>query len=232
MTNCKRLQKCIYKEGNTIQVKKTCYDQVEGGKSKQVTIPVGSVKEGVEILNKLAEEKYDYGYAMVIREKQFKKHNRNQRAKNKLRYIIKQGKNWVIQKQMGKKRLIWKCTSKKEAMKLRDELESKNWIQDGAVVSDVKQYSSTKGYQRFEEVQDLPRLHIGRTTSNSNNSKATVSNTTPVSLNVGNLLKDEYLLMETTAHEYNISIEEMLRLTTMIGLQQLKRLNFIPELEE
>jgi hypothetical protein len=116
-------------------------------------------------------------------------------------------------------------------MKLRDELESKNWLQDGAVVSDVKQYPSKKGYQRFEEVQDLPRLHIGRSTSNNNKTEATVTNAT-ATFNSGTLFENEYLLMKNKATEYGISVEDMLRLTAMIGLQQINRLNFIPGWEE
>lgn len=224
----KKLQKCIYKEGSRIVVKTMCSDDTH---KKQICFPVNSLNEGVKLLGMIREHNNDYSYGMELRKQQRVKHGLPEysRMENDDRYIHKKNNMYYIEKVNGNSKLVWKCDTRDEARSLRDLLEKHDWndIRGNASAYDVKKYNHKKNYARFEEVENFPRLHIPKK-EQIPETKATTTTTETKTPQIDPVRQ----ILETKAEEYNISVKQMKDLSLMIGLQQLERLNFIPEWED
>lgn len=227
----KKLQKCIYQEGKRITVKTVCRDETH---REQICIPVTTVKEGVEILSKIREKDNDYSYGVKLKKEQRVKlgYPVIEKGRGDNRNLKHQNKYWYIVKEINGKRYSWKCETKEEAIKLRNKLEKNEWNISADTVTDAKHNSKRNTYKRFEEVKDFPRIHISRNDNVLPEQTATRQMQKPVNNLTSNSQHTVFDILENKASEYNISLDEMKNLTMMIGLQQIQRLNFIPEWED
>ena len=227
----KKLQKNIYQEGKRIVIKTVCRDETH---REQMCIPVETVKEGVELLTQIREHKNDYEFGLKLKREQRLKMGfpAVEKGRGDDRNLIKQNNKWLIVKEINGKRYSWKCTTKEEAIKLRNKLEKSDWNMSADRVNEAKHNSKRNTYKRFDEVKEFPRLHIPRKEKVLPETTATRQMQEKVRQTTSKVINPTDYLLQNKASEYNISLDEMKNLTMMIGLQQIERLNFIPEWEE
>lgn len=217
----KTLQKNIYQHGTRIYVKKTVYSSDKEVK-KVMVFPCKDFDHAVQVLEDLVSHDCSMTYAIEL-EKKCRVECGLPELKNGKRdesNIYLMNKKYYVVKEIDKKRLSWKCESHEEARLLRDKLRENNWSLPADTTHPASERNNKQKYSRFEEVKELPRIHIPK--------KPTETVEKPKE--VVEKPKDNLIL--DIANRYNMSYEDMSQLCIMIGLQQLNKLNFIPEYEE
>ena len=222
-----KLQRNIYQEGKRIWVKKVLHDNEQ---TKSIVIPVKSVHEGVTVLDKLKENKYEYSYGLKLMEKQRVKHGLpiDRKGHRDMSFIIRENNKYTIQKVVGDKKFQWNFKKLDDAIQKRDELVESGWKIAGEKcdVTDVKfKNTSKQKYARFEEVKDFPSITLPKKEKKKKQTKTKP----PLHLVLDKTYEEK---LRTKATKYNIDLQCIGKLCMEIGLHQLERLNFIPEYEQ
>ncbi len=219
------LQRNIYQMGNRIYVKKTVYSE-DKQLRKVAVLPCLDLNHALEVLDDLLKHDCSLSYSIELEKECRTKCGLPEEKKGQSdeSNIYRENNRWIVSKEINSKKLTWKCDSHEEARLLRDKLKKNNWKLPADRTKKVPKRPNTKKYGRFEEVKELPRLHIPKKPKEKVE-KTTVKVEKPKE--VVEKPKDKLILQ--MAKRYSISYEDMSQLCLMIGLQQLNKLNFIPE---